>query len=95
MIVTDGLTEHDGRSRAVDVLGFPVAPGGVGLTAVADRRGGKSPLDMPEFIFGNPVSAVVAQHTGDLSVTIGTVLMVTSCAAALMLGAAVLDRRDA
>jgi hypothetical protein len=50
---------------------------------------------MPEFIFGNPVSAVVAQHTGDLSVTIGTVLMVTSCAAALMLGAAVLDRRDA
>ena len=49
----------------------------------------------PEFIFGNSVSAVVAQQPGDLSVTIGTVLMVTYCAVALIVGAAVLDQRDA
>lgn len=49
----------------------------------------------PEFIFGNSVSAVVAQQPGDLSATIGTVLMVTYCAVALIVGTAVLDRRDA
>ena len=49
----------------------------------------------PEYIFGNSVSAVVAQQPGDLSATIGTVLMVTYCAVALIVGTALLDRRDA
>ena len=49
----------------------------------------------PEIIFGNSVSAVVAQQAGDLSATIGTVFMVTYCAAALIVGGAVLNRRDA
>jgi ABC-2 type transport system permease protein len=48
----------------------------------------------PEFIFANSVAAVV--HSGDsLSATIGVVLMVAYCAAALALGAIVLNRRDA
>jgi len=49
----------------------------------------------PEIIFANSVSAVVAQQAGALSATIGTVLMVMYCAAALIMGAAVLNRRDA
>ncbi|HEY5384306.1 MAG TPA: hypothetical protein VIJ56_03665 [Acidimicrobiales bacterium] len=48
----------------------------------------------PEFIFANSVAAVV--HSGDsLSVTIGVVLMLAYCAAALGLGAFLLNRRDA
>jgi ABC-2 type transport system permease protein len=48
----------------------------------------------PEFIFANSVAAVV--HSGDsLSATIGVVLMLAYCAAALGLGAFLLNRRDA
>jgi ABC-2 type transport system permease protein len=48
----------------------------------------------PEFIFANSVAAVV--HSGDsLSVTIGVVLMLAYCAAALGLAAILLNRRDA
>jgi ABC-2 type transport system permease protein len=48
----------------------------------------------PEFIFANSVAAVV--HSGDsLSVTIGVVLMLAYCAAAVGLGACLLNRRDA
>jgi ABC-2 type transport system permease protein len=48
----------------------------------------------PEFIFANSVAAVV--RSGDsLSVTIGVVLMLVYCGAALGLGAVLLNRRDA
>jgi ABC-2 type transport system permease protein len=48
----------------------------------------------PEIIFANSIAAVV--HSGDsLSVTIGVVLMLAYCTAALGLGALLLDRRDA
>ncbi len=50
--------------------------------------------DAPEIIFANSVAAVVRQSDA-LSVTIGVVLMVASCAGALGLGAVLLDRRDA
>jgi len=48
----------------------------------------------PEIIFGNSVAAVV-QQPSSVSVTIGVVLMLAYCAAALGLGALLLDRRDA
>ena len=48
----------------------------------------------PELIFANSVAAVVPQ-SGSFSATIGVVLMVAYCAAALALGAIVLNRRDA
>ncbi len=48
----------------------------------------------PELIFANSVAAVVPQ-SGSFSATIGVVLMVAYCAAALGLGARVLNRRDA
>jgi ABC-2 type transport system permease protein len=48
----------------------------------------------PELIFANSVAAVVPQ-SGSFSATIGVVLMVAYCAAALGVGAGVLNRRDA
>jgi ABC-2 type transport system permease protein len=48
----------------------------------------------PELIFANSVAAVVPQ-SDSFSATIGVVLMLAYCAAALGLGALVLNRRDA
>jgi ABC-2 type transport system permease protein len=48
----------------------------------------------PELIFANSVAAVVPQ-ANSFSATIGVVLMLVYCTAALGLGAALLDRRDA
>jgi ABC-2 type transport system permease protein len=48
----------------------------------------------PELIFANSVAAVVRQDNA-LSVTIGVVVMLTYCVAALGLGAVLLHRRDA
>jgi ABC-2 type transport system permease protein len=48
----------------------------------------------PELIFANSIAAVDRQ-SNSLSVTIGFVLMLSYCAAALGLGALLLDRRDA
>jgi ABC-2 type transport system permease protein len=48
----------------------------------------------PELIFANSVAAIVPQGNS-LSVTIGVVVMLTYCVAALGLGALLLDRRDA
>ena len=48
----------------------------------------------PELIFANSVAAVVRQDNA-LSVTIGVVVMLTYCVAALGLGALLLNRRDA
>jgi ABC-2 type transport system permease protein len=48
----------------------------------------------PELIFANSIAAVDRQ-SNSLSVTIGVVLMLSYCAAALGLGALLLDRRDA
>ena len=48
----------------------------------------------PEIIFANSVAAVVPQ-CDSVSVTLGVVLMLSYCAAALGLGAVLLHRRDA
>ena len=48
----------------------------------------------PELIFANSVAAVVRQYNS-LSVTLGVVVMLTYCIAALGLGALLLHRRDA
>jgi ABC-2 type transport system permease protein len=48
----------------------------------------------PELIFANSVAAVLP-HGNSLSVTLGVVLMLAYCAAALGLGALLLNRRDA
>ena len=48
----------------------------------------------PELIFANSVAAVVPQ-ADSFSATIGVVIMLAYCAAALGLGAMVLNRRDA
>jgi ABC-2 type transport system permease protein len=48
----------------------------------------------PELIFANSIAAVDRQSNA-VSVTIGVVLMLAYCAAALGLGALLLDRRDA
>jgi ABC-2 type transport system permease protein len=49
----------------------------------------------PELIFANSVAATVNQHNDALSVTIGVVCMLAYCGASLVLGALVLQRRDA
>jgi ABC-type transport system involved in multi-copper enzyme maturation permease subunit len=49
----------------------------------------------PELIFANSITTTVDQHNGALSVTMGVVCMVAYCAAALGLGAVLLNRRDA
>jgi ABC-2 type transport system permease protein len=48
----------------------------------------------PELIFANSVAAVLP-HGNSLSVTLGVVLMLAYCAAALGLGAVLFNRRDA
>jgi ABC-2 type transport system permease protein len=49
----------------------------------------------PELIFANSITSTVNQHDDALSVTLGTVCMLAYCAAALGLGAVLLNRRDA
>jgi ABC-type transport system involved in multi-copper enzyme maturation permease subunit len=49
----------------------------------------------PELIFANSIAATVNQHDDAVSVTMGVVLMLGYCAAALGLGALLLNRRDA
>jgi ABC-2 type transport system permease protein len=49
----------------------------------------------PELIFANSIATTVVQHNNAVSVTIGTVCMLGYCAAALGLGALLLQRRDA
>jgi ABC-type transport system involved in multi-copper enzyme maturation permease subunit len=49
----------------------------------------------PELIFGNSIASTVNEHNHALSVTMGTVCMLAYCAAALGLGAVLLQRRDA
>jgi ABC-type multidrug transport system ATPase subunit len=94
MIVAHSFTKRCGKTLAVDDLSFTVAPGVV--TALGPNGSGESTtmhmilgLDLPDS--GSAVTPINGSPSG----TVGLLPMTIHAAAALVIGGALLDRRDA
>jgi len=95
MIVAHGLRKCYGKSLAVDGLSFTVAPGVVTGFLGPNGSGESTAMSMIHGLDLPDSGSAVVPINGSPSSTVGLLLMTLYAAAGLVIGGALLARRDA